>query len=432
MFPTVMLVLNVSSVAAIWFGGEPHRRRRDADRRADRVPQLPDPDPHVGDDGDVRRGARAPRLGERGPHRGGARRGVVGRRRRRTRSPSSAPRARSSCATSSSSTRAPSTRCCATSRSRRSPGETTAIIGSTGAGKTTLLNLVPRLFDATGGTVLVDGVDVRDIEPELLWSRIGLVPQKPYLFSGTVASNLRYANPDATDDELWAGARDRPGPRLRVGDARRARRADQPGRHQRVRRAAPAPRDRPRARPPARHLPVRRLVLRARPRDRRPPARRARAGRRRRGDGHRRPAGVDDHQRRPDPRARGRPAGRARHAPRAARDLPDLRRDRRVAAHARRRRHEPTPDGRGQRASDRSGADERRRADATPAEDDRQAAGRGRRAAASAAAGARPACRSSGRRTSRTRPAGSRPGCGPRASASRPSSSSRSRASRCS
>ncbi len=82
-------------------------------------------------------------------------------------------------------------------------GETTAIIGSTGAGKTTLLNLVPRLFDATGGTVLVDGYDVREIEPELLWSRIGLVPQKPYLFSGTVASNLRYANPDATDDELW-------------------------------------------------------------------------------------------------------------------------------------------------------------------------------------------------------------------------------------
>jgi ATP-binding cassette subfamily B multidrug efflux pump len=82
-------------------------------------------------------------------------------------------------------------------------GQTTAIIGSTGSGKTTLLNLVPRLFDATGGAVLVDGVDVRDIEPELLWSRIGLVPQKPYLFTGTVATNLRYANPDATDEELW-------------------------------------------------------------------------------------------------------------------------------------------------------------------------------------------------------------------------------------
>ena len=62
---------------------------------------------------------------------------------------------------------------------------------------------MPRLFDATSGQVLVDGVDVRDLEPELLWSRIGLVPQKPYLFSGTVASNLRYADPDATDEELW-------------------------------------------------------------------------------------------------------------------------------------------------------------------------------------------------------------------------------------
>jgi ATP-binding cassette subfamily B multidrug efflux pump len=83
------------------------------------------------------------------------------------------------------------------------PGMTTAIIGSTGSGKTTLLNLVPRLFDATSGTVRVDGVDVRDLDPEVLWSRIGLVPQKPYLFSGTVASNLRFAKPDATDDELW-------------------------------------------------------------------------------------------------------------------------------------------------------------------------------------------------------------------------------------
>ena len=82
-------------------------------------------------------------------------------------------------------------------------GETTAIIGSTGAGKTSLLNLIPRMFDATGGAVLVDGVEVRDIEPELLWSRIGLVPQKPFLFTGTVASNLRYGNPDATDTELW-------------------------------------------------------------------------------------------------------------------------------------------------------------------------------------------------------------------------------------
>ncbi len=87
---------------------------------------------------------------------------------------------------------------------RALPGQTTAIIGSTGSGKTTLLNLIPRLFDVTSGAVLVDGVDVRELEPEVLWSRIGLVPQKPYLFSGTVAGNLRYADPAATDDELWA------------------------------------------------------------------------------------------------------------------------------------------------------------------------------------------------------------------------------------
>jgi ATP-binding cassette subfamily B multidrug efflux pump len=84
-----------------------------------------------------------------------------------------------------------------------SRGKTTAIIGSTGSGKTTLVNLLPRLFDATAGEVAVDGVDVRNLDPDLLWSRIGLVPQKPYLFSGTVASNLRYGRPDATDAELW-------------------------------------------------------------------------------------------------------------------------------------------------------------------------------------------------------------------------------------
>ncbi|HEX9099801.1 MAG TPA: ABC transporter ATP-binding protein [Candidatus Dormibacteraeota bacterium] len=86
---------------------------------------------------------------------------------------------------------------------RARAGQTTAVIGSTGAGKTTLISLVPRLFDATSGDVLIDGVGVRDLDPEMLWSRIGLVPQKPYLFTGTVASNLRYGNPQATDAELW-------------------------------------------------------------------------------------------------------------------------------------------------------------------------------------------------------------------------------------
>ncbi|MFK4020062.1 ABC transporter ATP-binding protein [Streptomyces albogriseolus] len=83
------------------------------------------------------------------------------------------------------------------------PGEVTAVIGSTGSGKSTLLGLVPRLFDATEGEVLVDGVPVADVEPALLARTVGLVPQKPYLFAGTVATNLRYGNPDATDEELW-------------------------------------------------------------------------------------------------------------------------------------------------------------------------------------------------------------------------------------
>jgi ATP-binding cassette, subfamily B, multidrug efflux pump len=87
---------------------------------------------------------------------------------------------------------------------RAEPGTTTAIVGSTGAGKTTLVGLVPRLHDVTSGQVLVGGVDVREAEPEDLWSHIGLVPQRPYLFTGTVASNLRYGDPHATDDELWA------------------------------------------------------------------------------------------------------------------------------------------------------------------------------------------------------------------------------------
>ncbi|MFD8941464.1 ABC transporter ATP-binding protein [Streptomyces californicus] len=83
------------------------------------------------------------------------------------------------------------------------PGETTAVIGSTGSGKSTLLGLVPRLFDVTDGAVLVDGEDVRTLDPVLLARTVSLVPQKPYLFSGTVATNLRYGNPDATDEELW-------------------------------------------------------------------------------------------------------------------------------------------------------------------------------------------------------------------------------------
>ena len=86
---------------------------------------------------------------------------------------------------------------------RAEPGQTTAIVGSTGSGKSTLVNLIPRFHDATVGAILVDGVDVRAMDREGLWARIGVIPQKAFLFGGTVASNLRFGDGDATDDELW-------------------------------------------------------------------------------------------------------------------------------------------------------------------------------------------------------------------------------------
>lgn len=87
------------------------------------------------------------------------------------------------------------------------PGQTVAVIGSTGSGKSTLVNLVPRLFDVTDGTVSVGGVDVRRLDPDALWDQLGLVPQRAYLFSGTIATNLRHGKPDATDEELWEALR---------------------------------------------------------------------------------------------------------------------------------------------------------------------------------------------------------------------------------
>ncbi len=83
------------------------------------------------------------------------------------------------------------------------PGQTTAIVGSTGSGKSTLISLIPRLYDVTSGSIELDGVDIREMERADLWRRIGFVPQKAFLFSGTVASNLRYGDQEATDEELW-------------------------------------------------------------------------------------------------------------------------------------------------------------------------------------------------------------------------------------
>ncbi len=125
------------------------------------------------------------------------------------------------------------------------PGRTTAIIGSTGAGKSTLLSLVPRLYDVTGGQVLIGGVDVRDAALDDVWARIGLVPQKPYLFTGTVATNLRYGDAARHRRRAVGGAADRPGRGLRPGHAAGAGLADRPGRHERLGRPATAPGHRP-------------------------------------------------------------------------------------------------------------------------------------------------------------------------------------------
>ena len=203
MFPSVMLVLNFSSIAVLWFGGHLVANGEHAGRRADGVPHLPAADPDVGDDGDlhVRHGAagrglrRADRRGASTPSptcgrppspvRVGAVHGRLELRDVEFRYPGAQQPVLHDISLLAE------------------PGQVTAIIGGTGAGKTTLLNLIPRLFDATGGDVLVDGIDVRDLDPLVLSDLIGLVPQRPYLFSGTVASNLRYGNPAATDAELW-------------------------------------------------------------------------------------------------------------------------------------------------------------------------------------------------------------------------------------
>ena len=216
-FPVVMLVLNVSSVAVIWFGSF---RIEDGSMQvgtlvaflsyllqilmsvmmatfmavmipraavsADRIGEVLDTESSVRPPvnpvmfaDDDSRGSTGTGTGTTGP----PRRAANARRR----------------------IRLPGCRAAGPQRRQlyRRRGQTTAIIGSTGSGKTTLVNLMPRLFDATSGSVLIGGVDVRELHPDLLWGHIGLVPQRPYLFSGTVRSNLLYGKPDATEEELW-------------------------------------------------------------------------------------------------------------------------------------------------------------------------------------------------------------------------------------
>ena len=224
----------------------PRRQRRDAGRGADGVPVLPDADPDGRDDVDLHAHMvpRAAVCADRIAEVLDTDTSVVPARAAGVPSPTCA-----ACSTSrASSFTLPGRRRPGAARrlaSRRRPGTTTAIVGSTGAGKSTLVDLVPRLYDATGGAVRVDGVDVRDLDPEVLWSAIGLVPQK-----GVPVLRHRRLEPAARQRRRHrrgavGGAGDRPGPRLRRGDARRPRGADRPGRHQRLRRPAAAAGDRP-------------------------------------------------------------------------------------------------------------------------------------------------------------------------------------------
>ena len=203
MFPTMMFVVNASSIAVIWFGG--HRIDSGAMSVGSLVAFITylvadhvgrDDGDDGGDDGAARR-----RLGR--AHPGGARHVQLGRATGGSRHRGARARAGSSCATWDSAIPGAEHAVLQHISFTSLPGQTTAIIGSTGSGKTSLINVAARLFDVTSGTVLFDGVDIRDLDPDILWHRIGIVPQKPYLFAGTVASNLRYGKPDATDDELW-------------------------------------------------------------------------------------------------------------------------------------------------------------------------------------------------------------------------------------
>ena len=211
------------------------------------------------------------------------------------------------------------------------------MIGSTGAGKTTLVNLLPRLFDATAGTVEVDGVDVRDLDQDLLWSRFGLVPQKAFLFTGTIADNLRHGKPDATEEEMWEA--------LEIAQGRDFVEAMPDGLESTITQGGGNVSGGQRQRLAIARALIRKpeiyvfddsfsaldLTTDARLRAALKPVTRGRD----RAD--RRAAGLHHPRRRPDRGARGRPRGRPRHPRRAARRQPDVPGDRRVPAQRARR-----------------------------------------------------------------------------------------------
>ena len=224
-------MINISSVALIWFGG----LRIDAGQMqvglADRVPVLLHADPDGGAAGDVHPGAacRARRCAPNGSPKCCPPTPRSPARSIRCGPPTIDGEIRLDDATFSypGADRPVLQDVSLTAR----PGTTTAIVGSTGSGKSTLVSLICRLYDVTGGSVRVDGVDVRDYDTEQLWSAIGLVPQRGYLFSGTVADNLRYGKADATDEEMWEALRVAAAddfvarPRRRAGHARSPRAA---------------------------------------------------------------------------------------------------------------------------------------------------------------------------------------------------------------
>ncbi len=182
------------------------------------------------------------------------------------------------------------------------PGEITAIVGSTGSGKSTLVNLIPRFYDVSGGSVLVDGVDIRDMRQEDLWRTIGFIPQRAFLFNGTVASNLRYGDVDATDEELWRALQIAQGKTFVAEMPEQLEGAHHAGRHERLGRSAPAARDRARAGEATRDLRLRRQLLGAGLQDRLAAAGCAQEGDARRDRDRRGPACEHDHERRQDHR----------------------------------------------------------------------------------------------------------------------------------